>query len=1057
MLLFTCYILSLIIIHNYDYVHVQAKLSNNDIPYSNSILNDNNDDYNILNKHISHFEALDYDHNHVLRRARRDLVHHKEQQLKQISSDSNNNNNNNNYDKNNNLNKNKYNDYPIKINFKAHNRHFNIRLKPDVESVFSSEATIENGHGDSIKHLLDHDLFSLTGHLRQYPHNSLVYGSLKKGVFEGKIHTDDNEIYYVERARKYLDDLKEHNPKFVNITKPQDLQFHSVIYSSQHVKHPHHDDGHNHYNEDQLPIGEATNFHIDQTLKPLSLHNKPIDQITSFSNKPSTSSCGQQNEQVKKWLKQISSSAVPGSEYDEYYLENQGNVDGANKSQEDLFYERMSHMFEYSKDGKYFNLSSPINKIYFNNDKDNQFETKLGEAIKTCDSWSKGTCLASNQNKGHPNKTTIANEQQQSSKDTTRNKRQADSFFDFNIYREQPAKRISSGLPTELPASRQKRACTLYIQTDTYLWNHTRRHHDNDLDTREDIASLVAQHIKAVNHIYENTDFGGIRGLKFIVQRLRINDTSACVGQRRETNPFCQPNIDVSNFLNLNSQFNHNDFCLAYIFTYRDFTGGTLGLAWVASTSGASGGICEKYKSYTENINGRQVQTKRSLNTGIITFVNYNSRVPPKVSELTLAHEIGHNFGSPHDFPPECRPGGPQGNYIMYSSATSGERSNNNKFSGCSIKNISQVVHAVLSSDDKNNCFEEDNGPFCGNKIVEDGEECDCGYNAQECTEQCCVPREIFMDPSGNQYGGSTSCQRIRGKQCSPSEGPCCSDECTFAGFEKLCRLETECSHQQTCDNRQATCPLAKPKENMTECNNGTQVCMNGKCGGSICMKYGMEECFLTSKTGAKAEDMCEVACQLPDKPNTCRRTSDINEMKHMSGLKLRPGSPCNEFLGYCDVFQICRNVDPEGPLARLKNAILNPRTLTTIKQWAITHWWVCALAAIAFMMTMYLFIGCCAVHTPSSNPNKRPALRISETIRHPTHTLRRKRRSHGHHHSNHNHSNHNHPHRQHRRHHPHSSGASGSSSSHVVGSRHSGRSRVPGSSRPREGYLFSA
>lgn len=158
---------------------------------------------------------------------------------------------------------------------------------------------------------------------------------------------------------------------------------------------------------------------------------------------------------------------------------------------------------------------------------------------------------------------------------------------------------------------------------------------------------------------------------------------------------------------------------------------------------GASGGICERYKTYTENIGGRQVQTKRSLNTGIITFVNYNSRVPPKVSELTLAHEIGHNFGSPHDYPLECRPGGPRGNFIMYSSATSGERQNNNKFSECSVNNISTVLHAVFNNEGKANCFQEDNGPFCGNKIVEENEECDCGYDSRECTEECCYPRNV--------------------------------------------------------------------------------------------------------------------------------------------------------------------------------------------------------------------------------------------------------------------------------------------------------------------------
>ena len=46
--------------------------------------------------------------------------------------------------------------------------------------------------------------------------------------------------------------------------------------------------------------------------------------------------------------------------------------------------------------------------------------------------------------------------------------------------------------------------------------------------------------------------------------------------------------MDVSNFLNLHSQKKHDDFCLAYVFTFRDFTGGTLGLAWVASPSGRS-------------------------------------------------------------------------------------------------------------------------------------------------------------------------------------------------------------------------------------------------------------------------------------------------------------------------------------------------------------------------------------------------------------------------------------------------------------------------------------
>jgi len=553
------------------------------------------------------------------------------------------------------------------------------------------------------------------------------------------------------------------------------------------------------------------------------------------------------------------------------------------------------------------------------------------------------------------------------------------------------------------PPPNNRKSCSLFIQTDPLLWRHVKEQERTNSKTQEEILSMVAQHVKAVNRIYGDTEFAAGKyrhtGHTFQVNRIKILNDSDC--NVKPKNPFCLSNIDVSNFLNLHSKTDHEHFCLAYVLTYRDFTGGTLGLAWVASASGASGGICEKYKTYTENVNGIHHTAQRSLNTGIITFVNYNARVPPKVSQLTLAHEIGHNFGSPHDYPPECRPGGGSGNYIMFASATSGDRDNNNKFSPCSVKNISAVLDAVVD-ERKHNCFKESNGAFCGNKIVEEGEECDCGFDEAECAEQCCYPR-TFGTSGEHSKLNSMSCKLKAQAECSPSIGPCCDQTCHFIkqSHRQLCKAEQDCTRKAYCDGTSALCPKAENMpDNTTECNEGTKVCQQGDCKGSICLKYGLEQCFLSSddKVHHSTRDLCELACQEPGRNSTCKSTGDwveSGERAHRGlteRLSLRPGAPCDNFQGYCDVFLKCRQVDAEGPLVRLKNLLFNQRTLLTIAQWVTTYWYAVLLMGIGFVITMALFIKCFAAHTPSSNPKLPKNKHIGETLRRPMHTLRRKR-----------------------------------------------------------------
>ncbi|XP_016119748.1 disintegrin and metalloproteinase domain-containing protein 10-like, partial [Sinocyclocheilus grahami] len=121
-------------------------------------------------------------------------------------------------------------------------------------------------------------------------------------------------------------------------------------------------------------------------------------------------------------------------------------------------------------------------------------------------------------------------------------------------------------------AQAEKNTCQLFIQTDHLFHKY--------YGSREAVIAQISSHVKAIDSIYQSTDFKGIRNISFMVKRIKINTTE---DEKDPSNPFRFANIGVEKFLELNSEQNHDDYCLAYVFTDRDFDDGVLGLAWVGA------------------------------------------------------------------------------------------------------------------------------------------------------------------------------------------------------------------------------------------------------------------------------------------------------------------------------------------------------------------------------------------------------------------------------------------------------------------------------------------
>ena len=98
----------------------------------------------------------------------------------------------------------------------------------------------------------------------------------------------------------------------------------------------------------------------------------------------------------------------------------------------------------------------------------------------------------------------------------------------------------------------------------------------------------------------------------------------------------------------------------------------------------------------------------------------------------------------------------------------------------------------------------------------------------------------------------------------------------------------------------QATCPDPSLEHSLWKndkepCNNKTQVCQEGECKGSICLKYNLRPCSITSNVTRDMKALCELTCESDNA--ACRNIAQFNIRDDVPNEGyLMPGSPCDNY-----------------------------------------------------------------------------------------------------------------------------------------------------------------